>query len=122
MNRIAILDKIVSLTANKVCGKLIVFIGQRRRSAPPQTESQPSRREELVERYVSYSIAHHLRKYIEPRSEQQDPELDVEAQFGRSAVRSAQTAIQKKRALQCISGWLWCKYWCVVSVYWEAIT
>ncbi len=120
MNRIAILDKIVSLTANKVCGKLIVFlilyvtpIGQRRRSAPtPQTESQPSRREELVERYVSYSIAHHLRKYIEPRSEQQDPELDVEAQFGRSAVRSAQTAIEKKRALQCISGWLWCKYWC----------
>lgn len=65
-------------------------------------------------------MARRLRKYIEPKSDQQDPELDVEAQFGRTAVRSAQHAIQKKHRLQCISGWLWCEW--PLSVYCTAHT
>lgn len=59
--------------------------------------------------YVSYSIANQLRKYIVPKNEERDPELDVEAQFGRDAVQSARSAIAKKKRMQCISGWLWCR-------------
>jgi len=45
---------------------------------------------------------------IEPIDAHEDPELDVEAQFSRQAVRGAQAAIVKKKKLQCVSGWLWC--------------
>ncbi len=65
--------------------------------------------DKFVNSYVSYSVANNLRKYIIPKHEEQDPELDVEAQFGRNAVRTAQMAIAKKKRMQCINGWLWCK-------------
>ena len=64
----------------------------------------------LVNSYVSYSMAHHLRKYMVPKRDRLDPELDVEAQFSRRAVREAQSSIAKGTRLQCITGWLWCKY------------
>lgn len=85
-------------------------------SAVPSTEETPlgqraQRRtwEKFVNSYVSYSIANQLRKYIVPQHEEQDPELDVEAQFGRDAVRNARSAIAKRKRLQCTSGWLWCE-------------
>ena len=47
---------------------------------------------------------------IEPANKHEDPELDVEAQFSRRAVRGQQRTIAKKRQLHCVSGWLWCKW------------
>ena len=48
--------------------------------------------------------------YSNPPFPDEDPELDVEAQFANHIVRGAQKRIEKKRRLQCVSGWLWCKY------------
>ena len=50
-----------------------------------------------------------LRKYVNPPFPAEDPELDVEAQFASRVVREAQKRIEKKKRLQCLSGWLWCK-------------
>lgn len=75
-----------------------------------QPASKPSSGvDAMVETYVSFSTAHLLRMNIEPIDAHEDPELDVEAQFSRQAVRGAQAAIVKKKQLQCVSGWLWCK-------------
>ena len=63
----------------------------------------------MVEAYISFSTAHLLRMNIEPVNGHEDPELDVEAQFGHHAVRGAQAAIANKKKLQCVSGWLWCE-------------
>ena len=63
----------------------------------------------LLHTYVSYSIPMKLRKYSNPPFPAEDPELDVEAQFASHVVREAQKRIEKKKRLQCLSGWLWCK-------------
>ena len=54
-------------------------------------------------------MAYHLRKYMIPKGNRLDPELDVEAQFSRQVVREAQSRIAKGTRLQCIAGWLWCE-------------
>ena len=69
----------------------------------------PSAVKKVVASYVGYSMAHHLRKYITPKSEQLDPELDVEAHFSSRAVRDARSKIVRKERLRCITGWLWGK-------------
>jgi len=46
---------------------------------------------------------------MNPKGEQLDPELDVEAQFSRRAVRNAQSSIYKRERLKFLSGWLYCK-------------
>ena len=66
----------------------------------------------LLHTYVSYSIPMKLHKYSNPPFPAEDPELDVEAQFASHVVREAQKRIEKKRRLQCLSGWLWCKCMC----------
>ena len=58
---------------------------------------------------MGYSMAHHLRKYIVPKNDRLDPELDVEAQFSRRAVQEAQSRIEAGMRLQCVTGWLWCE-------------
>ena len=62
-----------------------------------------------VQWYTNYSMAHHLRKYIIPKGNRLDPELDVEAQFSNRTVREAQSRIAKGMRKQCITGWLWCE-------------
>ena len=73
------------------------------------TEGTSSAVERFVNSYVGYSMARHLRKYIVPKGEQLDPELDVEAHLAERVIRDARSRINKKKRLQCISGWLWCK-------------
>ena len=41
----------------------------------------------------------------------------MEAHFARHVVRSTQMAIEKKGRLQCISGWLWCKFSAIKSTW-----
>ena len=78
-------------------------------------QAQQTSVNKLINRYVSYSLPRQMRKYVEPRSERQDPELDVEAQFGRGAVRDAQRNIERKKRLRHISAWLWCES-CISSL------
>lgn len=78
-------------------------------ASAPQGQKDSSKLDKFVRFYTSYSIAHHLRKYIIPKGNRLDPELDVEAQFSRQVVRDAQARIAKGMRVQCISGWLWCK-------------
>ena len=59
--------------------------------------------------YTNYSMAHHLRKYMVPKGNRLDPELDVEAKFSRQTVREAQSRINKGMRKQCITAWLWCE-------------
>ena len=73
------------------------------------TFQDTSRTQHAVDAYVRYSMAHHLRKYMTPKRDRLDPELDVEAQFSRRAVRNAQSDIARKERLRCLTGWLWCK-------------
>ena len=81
-------------------------------SASGSAQSGTSRLRRFVNVYTSYSVPRQLRKYIQPKEQRLDPELDVEAQFSRRAVREAQSKIAKSTRLQCISGWLWCECIC----------
>ena len=72
-------------------------------------QAQQTAVNKLINRYVCYSLPRQMRKYVQPRSERQDPELDVEAHLGREAVRSAQKNLERKKRLRHISAWLWCK-------------
>ena len=104
---------IPSHVRNIYLGSSAVYVGllslstdsqSRQRGAGEQPQSQ-----KFLHKYVSYSIPSKLRKYSNPPFPDEDPELDVEAQFASHVVREAQKRIEKKRRLQCLSGWLWCK-------------
>ena len=82
------------------------YTGSQNRRRDPDGRPKSHR---LVHTYVSYSIPMKLRKYINPPFPAEDPELDVEAQFASRVVREAQKRIEKKKRLQCLSGWLWCE-------------
>ncbi len=62
-----------------------------------------------LEVYVRYSVVQNLRRYMATKSDQLDPELDVEAQFSRRAVRDAQSNIKKHGRLRCYGQCLWGK-------------
>lgn len=74
-------------------------------SSPPSTTTGC---DACVTTYTDLSIALRLRAFIYPPEPLQDPELDVEAQFGRAAVSRAQKELETSRKKQCLSGWMWC--------------
>ena len=70
-------------------------------------KSSASKLDKAIEAYVKFSTALLLRMNIEPPSDgHEDPELDVEAQFGQRARQGAQQSTVNNK---CLSGWCWCK-------------
>ncbi len=79
-------------------------------ATPTQSRSPPDPwYDRLIEKYVCYSTPRLLRMNIEPVVGEQDPELDIDAHLPRQHVRSQTAIIKRRRKLQCVSGWLWCK-------------